>query len=514
MRIFRPSFSFTTVQIWIFLASFPSLIGCGTSFAEDIAGNGLVDSQCQVGKRHFTAGRFEQAAEIWLQLAKRDHVLSQLMLSEIFGRGLGVEKDHTRALDWLERAAHSGHPEAQYLVGKHYYFKGESEVETYLALDLLNASAEQKHEKGVFLLAEIYRVGEKVPADKQKAFDLYSVSAEQNNPIAQYFLALMLAKGMVGKKNEKEADKWIRKSAGNGFSEAQYELGRSLFLLAGRDSELNEAISLIEKAAAQNHEKAKHLLTQVQLRRSQLRQKKKQSQQLSFNQGCAAFRLANGDPESPLVRDAIDRYSSLEPSKSPITTKLMIAISTRQESKALRLIENNENVNETNAFGCTALMWAISLRQKRISFALLQKGANIHQSDALGRTPLMIASRRGAVDLVEKLISMGAQVDAVEVIGLGPRGFSALHHSLSTANNHAVIEALVRSGADVNLRASRRRTPLMLAASMGHLEYTALLLKLGASLDEEDSKGRNALNYAQMFQRKTVIKYLKNLLDD
>jgi len=58
------------------------------------------------------------------------------------------------------------------------------------------------------------------------------------------------------------------------------------------------------------------------------------------------------------------------------------------------------------------------------------------------------------------------------------------------------IRQLVSAGADINQRASRGQTPLMLAVIERELQATETLIKLGADLDVRDSNGETALHHA------------------
>ena len=59
----------------------------------------------------------------------------------------------------------------------------------------------------------------------------------------------------------------------------------------------------------------------------------------------------------------------------------------------------------------------------------------------------------------------------------------------------AVTEALIRSGADIDFRDSRGRTPLMKALLAGNIGSVNLLLKYGADVCLIDNEGRNILSY-------------------
>ncbi len=94
-------------------------------------------------------------------------------------------------------------------------------------------------------------------------------------------------------------------------------------------------------------------------------------------------------------------------------------------------------------------------------------------------TALIAAAHLGHVDVVEALIAAGAPIDHVNNIG-----WTALIESIvlgdGGANHQAVLAALVRAGADVNLADSSGITPLTLARRRGYSEMASVLEKAGA----------------------------------
>jgi len=71
-----------------------------------------------------------------------------------------------------------------------------------------------------------------------------------------------------------------------------------------------------------------------------------------------------------------------------------------------------------------------------------------------------------------------------------------------------VIEALLHRGADGNVRSRLQQTPLMCAVIRGHAENVRVLLAGGVDQTLVDSKGHNALHYAQQGSNNTIIRLL------
>ncbi|MFM1655496.1 ankyrin repeat domain-containing protein [Brevibacillus sp. B_LB10_24] len=62
--------------------------------------------------------------------------------------------------------------------------------------------------------------------------------------------------------------------------------------------------------------------------------------------------------------------------------------------------------------------------------------------------------------------------------------------------DHAGVKALLEQGADVNVRDSRGRTPVMTATYGGHTEAVKTLIDAGADINIRDDRSDNVLLYA------------------
>ncbi|MBR1671491.1 MAG: ankyrin repeat domain-containing protein, partial [Fretibacterium sp.] len=108
--------------------------------------------------------------------------------------------------------------------------------------------------------------------------------------------------------------------------------------------------------------------------------------------------------------------------------------------------------------------------------ALAAAGASVNRQSRQGMTALMVAAASGNEAGVSALIALSADVSLKDEDGL-----TALAHAVQAqADGTAVVERLVRAGAEVDARAERQTTPLMDAALRDSGWAVRALLRAGA----------------------------------
>ena len=139
--------------------------------------------------------------------------------------------------------------------------------------------------------------------------------------------------------------------------------------------------------------------------------------------------------------------------------------------------------------------------------SLLQEGINPNCVDQTGNTPLHIAASGGHINVVSVLLKHKADVHIANNAGMTTVMSAA-------ANGYATALRLLLESVDydvglLNTKDGHGSTPLMCAATDGHIAVLEILLKCeGLLLDECDSSGRTALHSAVLFGQPDAFEML------
>src|SRR5712691_2446873 len=169
------------------------------------------------------------------------------------------------------------------------------------------------------------------------------------------------------------------------------------------------------------------------------------------------------------------------------TAALVWAASRNDAEMVGLLIGAGADVKSANEFGATALYAAAANPDAAITGKLLAAGADANAALLSGETALMEAARRGNLDIVRVLLSAKANPNAQEANG----GQSALMWAVAQ-HHSAVVEELVRRGADVKAGSKTGFTPLMFAAQQGDVDSARILISAGANPNEVRPKSGNS----------------------
>lgn len=147
--------------------------------------------------------------------------MAQFKLSIRYSKGLGVQKDHAKAVLWAHKSAEQGNAYGQAMLGMLYLRQGGPAADFGRAVKWLQKSAEQGNRTGEALLGLLYEVGKGVPQDVTRAAYWYLKSAKQGDMEAAGRLGYLYAHGTGVKKDCRLARYWFSKAASEGDLSAQ-----------------------------------------------------------------------------------------------------------------------------------------------------------------------------------------------------------------------------------------------------------------------------------------------------
>jgi len=180
---------------------------------------------------------------------------------------LNMEEDEWEgdAYRFLLKAAMLGHSDAQYHLGKFYYYEiGQRFTRDIIgtAVEWLKKSADQGNVRAMMMLSSIYRDGRYVQRSDVTARDylLKAVESDPSDPDIQYDIGHEYHNGIIIKRNLAKAASWLRKAAEQGHADAQYELGDLLLQNTESMQGQRKAAKWLKRAAEQGHEMAQATL--------------------------------------------------------------------------------------------------------------------------------------------------------------------------------------------------------------------------------------------------------------
>lgn len=135
---------------------------------------------------------------------------------------------------------------------------------------------------------------------------------------------------------------------------------------------------------------------------------------------------------------------------------------------------------------------------------LVQNGEDVNETNESGESVLMYAIRSHCdFKLLSQLMHSGADVFAVDFEGV------SVFDMAITYNNIAMLNYIIDKGVDVNQTQRKSGfTPLMCAACYGRNEVVNILLEKGADKNALDAKGLSATDFARKMNKKSILKLL------
>jgi TPR repeat protein len=170
---------------------------------------------------------YKGAFSIAEAIAKKGDARAMAMLGVLYQKGLGVEADLNKAVDWYAESAEKNNLGAQYSLGEIYLDGALGEPDTergrYWMLKAAGqGKPEAEHRLGLLAAAE-------TPPDWTEAAQWFRKAAEQGYADSQYNLGVLYAEGRGVDASKVTAGEWFAKAAVKGHRDAALDYGIMVF---------------------------------------------------------------------------------------------------------------------------------------------------------------------------------------------------------------------------------------------------------------------------------------------
>lgn len=180
------------------------------------------------------------------------------------------------------------------------------------------------------------------------------------------------------------------------------------------------------------------------------------------------------------------------------SSALLMAVLHNKRRAAEALLTMGIDPDRANSSGITPLIAAAYNGNDRIVGRLLESGADPGLSDATGKAPMVYAAGRGYLKIVERLVdSPDFEIDTRYGNDLTALIWAAGHaNDVPKRDGLAIVDLLLKHGADPALADDRGRNALHVAAERGHTSIVERLLEAGISPAIVDGGGKTPLDLA------------------
>jgi TPR repeat protein len=230
------------------------------TYMRSAADAGNPDGQYQLGLHLAARGKAQNLVESfdWLsRAATQGHVGAMLAVASQLIEGRGVRADRAAALRWLERAAKTADPVANYLLGEARLRADPADPEAARAPLLLAASA--GHREAQFLYGDLLARA-KAAGEQREALQWLEKAQRQDHAAAANRLGELLRQNGGDAQQPVRARGLFLRAAEQGNVDAMYNLADMQNQGLGGDRDSVAALKWFSRAAEEKHEKAAEVL--------------------------------------------------------------------------------------------------------------------------------------------------------------------------------------------------------------------------------------------------------------
>jgi TPR repeat protein len=197
----------------------------------------------------FDQGQYLTALKLAEEEAKRGEPTAYTLMGRIYGDGLGVPKDDSKAYTNYAKAAELGDVQGTFEAGVALAEGRGVKKNRKVAAELFEKAALTGHAEANYNLGRLFLKGDGKPQNPIRAFQHIQYAAQKGLAQAQYDLAELYQTGTGTEPNALEAARWLSRAAEQGLTAAQYDY--AVRLLQGFGLTKDESkIPMLMRAAA------------------------------------------------------------------------------------------------------------------------------------------------------------------------------------------------------------------------------------------------------------------------
>ncbi|KAI6236692.1 hypothetical protein M3Y95_00184900 [Aphelenchoides besseyi] len=153
-------------------------------------------------------------------------------------------------------------------------------------------------------------------------------------------------------------------------------------------------------------------------------------------------------------------------------------------------------IDAQDSNGFTPLFVAVTANNVEVVRLLIERGTQLDQVDFDKHTAVHWAVVCGQLEALEELLHAKTSISTPDTHGAFPLHYAVTIDDVAADRVEAILNALLKSGTDVNCRDADDRTPLLWAASCGNTSAVQRLIEAGANKNAVDRDYLNALHCA------------------
>lgn len=192
------------------------------------------------------------------------------------------------------------------------------------------------------------------------------------------------------------------------------------------------------------------------------------------------------------VSCALDKAAAFPGAKTDDFTAGCVATFSAMKAHASHLVQSDVSLAEACSGGHVGVV-------KK----LLDEGRSVNETTEEGESLLSLACQAGYYELAQVLLAMRANVE-----DRGMKGDCTPLMEAASTGHVEIVRLLISHGADVNAQSSSGNTPLMYACAGGHEDVVLVLLEAGANVEDHNENGHTPLMEAASAGHVGVAKIL------